>query len=81
MSDRKPAFYWAGLPVYRCQFSPCTYERVGDANLEAVRRHEVETHTPPPAEVRESPILGTDGQPLKVTTEEQPRRAARRRRK
>ncbi len=63
---RAPDFVWGGQPVYRCRVCG-RYERVG--NLEAVERHEVEAHTKAP-EVRESRIVGTDGQPLLVAAQE-----------
>jgi hypothetical protein len=60
-ASREPDAMWAGRPVYRCQF--CGYERVD--NLGAVLEHEV-GHGP---QVRPSPILGADGEPILVEEE------------
>jgi len=58
---REPDFLWYGRPVFRCRECGDKYERV--ENLEAVLRHEEETHG---VVARPSPILGTDGKPLTV---------------
>jgi hypothetical protein len=60
--ERAPDFLWNGRPVYRCRICQ-RYERI--ENLAAVERHEVEAHTKAP-EVRESRIVGLDGQPLQI---------------
>ena len=58
---REPAFYWSGLPVYRCRYCGDRFERVD--NLKAVLDHEAALH---PVRVRTSPILGPEGQAVEV---------------
>ena len=60
--DREPDFLWGGKPVYRCRL--CPYERM--ENLAAVLEHEAGHQRT----VRESKILGSDGEPLSVMEEE-----------
>ena len=55
-TELRPAFMWAGRPVYRCRH--CQYERI--ENAAAVLQHE-QGHQPP---TRTSAIVGPDGQPL-----------------
>ncbi len=64
---REPHHWYYGRPVYRCRVCAQRYERVD--NLAAVLQHEAEAHpepSPPPVLVRESPILGPDGNPVLV---------------
>ena len=58
---RPPAYVWGGRPVWRCRFCGERYSRVED--LDAVLRHEAEAHQ---ETVRQSEILGPDGQPFHV---------------
>lgn len=58
---RRPDFYWAGRPVYRCRECGKRYERV--ENLAAVLEHETRDHGVP---ARVSPILGPSGEQLVV---------------
>jgi hypothetical protein len=64
VSGREPDLHWKGRPVYRCRICGPRFERVG--NLKAVLNHEAANHAPAPPRLRESPILGADGQPLVV---------------
>ena len=73
---RAPTFYWGGRPVYRCT-KGCNYERM--ENLQAVLDHEVQAHPAPVPVVRESQILGPQGQTILVeeTSAERPAPTAR----
>lgn len=64
---REPAFYWSGLPVYRCRYCGDRFERVD--NLKAVLDHEAALH---PVRIRTSPILGPEGEAVEVIEEEDP---------
>ena len=59
--EREPDFRWNGRPVYQCRICGAHYQRI--ENLASVLQHEREAHGP---ELRLSPILGTDGEPLLV---------------
>lgn len=59
--QRKPDFFWSGLPVFRCRLCRDQYERVN--NLAAVLDHEATQH---PTNARVSSVLGPGGQPLIV---------------
>ena len=61
---REPDFFWKKRPVFRCRVCGPRFERV--VNLKAVLDHEAANHAPAPPRMRESPILGADGQPLVV---------------
>ena len=61
---REPDFLWGGRPVFRCRVCGSGYERV--ENLAAVLEHERAAHPEPAPVVRQSPILGPDGEPLVV---------------
>lgn len=67
VAERAPDFLWYGRPVFRCRFCGRRYERV--ENLEAVLEHERDAHAQETRELRESHILGTDGNPLLVAEE------------
>lgn len=63
-TERAPAFFWSGRPVYRCRVCGDGFERI--ENLAAVLQHEADVHAMPPPVVRESPILGPRGETLMV---------------
>jgi hypothetical protein len=64
MPQREADSVWNGMPVFRCRICGPRFERVN--NLPAVLEHEAEKHAMPAPTVRESSILGPDGQPMLV---------------